>query len=65
MAKRIATQLADEIDTAIANAHAESLDAIELDITAARRWLQWAKKLDARMRLDGSKQNKKRKPAKA
>ncbi len=62
MAKRIATQLAEAIENAIVDSEQ---DWIDVSLTDARRWLNWAKALDARMRLDGSKLNRKRKPAKA
>ncbi len=62
MAKRIATQLAEEIEAAIAEA--EGWKIVSVTATAAHRWLKWAKSLDARMRLDGSPRSKKRKPAK-
>ncbi len=61
MAKRIATQLAEALQDAIDN---EAAGAIEISVTDARRWLRWAQQLDARMRLDGSKLNRKRKPTK-
>ena len=63
MAKRIATQLADEIEDGVEDAIDTGYSSIHE--SCLKRWLKWAKKLDARMRLDGSKQNKKRKPAKA
>jgi len=61
MAKRIATQLAEEIGNAIAEAYDD--DDFLISRTEANRWLKWAKALDARMRLDGSERSKKRKPA--
>ncbi len=63
MAKRIATQLKDEIKEVVEAADAESFSTVVLRIPDLRRWFDWATKLDARMRLDGSPRNK-RKPAK-
>ena len=62
MAKRIATQLAEEIEGAIENDVLSN--TVYVGLLDARRWLKWAKQLDARMRLDGSKLNKRRKPKK-
>ena len=65
MAKRIATQLVEEIDAAIENTLVETEEYLDLHVDVAKRWLQWAKRIDARMRIDGSELNKQRKPKKA
>ncbi len=64
MAKRIATQLAEEIEDGVEDAIDTGYSSIHE--SCLKRWLKWAKALDARMRLDGSKLNRKRKakPAK-
>jgi len=64
MAKRIATQLADEIHTAIAMDLGYDGHIVYVQIASALRWLKWAKSIDARMRLDGSQRSKQRKPGK-
>ena len=63
MPKRIATQLRDEIQNAIGDAEHDGADFVAIIVPDAHRWLKWAKAIDARMRLDGSKLSKKRKPS--
>ncbi len=63
MAKRIATQLTEGIEEAVDVTVADGHEYVEVHVDTAKQWLKWAKALDARMRLDGSKLNRKRKPA--
>ncbi len=62
MAKRIATQLAEEIEGILDRGEPDAL-YVGLPVIDAKRWLKWAKALTPRMRLDGSKASKQRKPA--
>jgi len=64
MAKRIATQLKDEIEAVIEKGSALG-NYFDVPVADVNRWLQWAKRIDARMRIDGSELSKQRKPKKA
>lgn len=59
MAKRIATQLAEEIRNHVDVPHDEITSLIISSRTLVR-WLKWAKSIDAQMRLDGSEKNRQR-----
>jgi len=65
MAKRIATQLANEIEAEILYAEDDGDESLVIGISVARRWFDWAKRIDARMRIDGSELSKQRRPKKA
>ncbi len=68
MPKRPAEQLVASIDRAIkrrgAQVYRGPARSVVVSLPTARRWRNLAESIDGRMRLDGSKLNKKRKPAK-